>query len=50
MTILIKCLCTPLTWLIGVSYFIIALMMWELKYAERGASTMEDLWNDKFNI
>jgi hypothetical protein len=44
MTILIKCLCTPIAMIIGVLYFLLALITWRSDYGDKGADVLEDLW------
>lgn len=44
MTILIKCLCTPIAILIGLLYFILALITGRYDYATKGSEVVEDLW------
>jgi len=44
MTILIKCLCTPIAMTIGLLYFILAIITWRADYANKGSDVLEDLW------
>ena len=44
MTIIIKCLCTPIAILIGVLYFILALITWRSDYGDKASDVLEELW------